>query len=69
MLTSISPLGERARGHRCWVTTTSYVVGSTCGGLLLGLLRAGNATVRVVVFERGTITYDTVSGDVTVVTT
>ena len=38
MLTSISPLGERARGHRWWLTTTSYVVGSTCGGMLLGLL-------------------------------
>ncbi len=38
MLTSISPLGERARGHRWWATTAAYVVGSTLGGALMGLL-------------------------------
>ena len=38
MLTSISPLGERARGHRWAVTTTAYVVGSLLGGLSIGAL-------------------------------
>ena len=38
MLTSISPLGERARAHRWWLTATAYVVGSALGGAVLGLL-------------------------------
>ena len=33
MLTSISPLGERARGNRWTVTVTMYVVASLLGGL------------------------------------
>ncbi len=36
MLSSISPLGERARASRWWVTTTAYVLGSLAGGLALG---------------------------------
>ena len=36
MLSSISPLGERARASRWWLTTTAYVVASTIGGLLIG---------------------------------
>lgn len=40
MLTSISPLGERARASRWWLTTTAYVVSSVAGGLALGLLSA-----------------------------
>ena len=36
MLTSISPLGERARGHRWTVTVTAYVVASVLGGLTTG---------------------------------
>ena len=36
MLSSISPLGERARNSRWWVTTTAYVLGSLAGGLALG---------------------------------
>lgn len=36
MLSSISPLGERARASRWWVTTTAYVLGSVVGGLALG---------------------------------
>lgn len=40
MLTSISPLGERARASRWWLTTTAYVVSSVVGGLALGLLAA-----------------------------
>jgi MFS family permease len=38
MLSSISPFGERARASRWWLTTTAYVVSSTLGGLVLGLL-------------------------------
>ena len=40
MLTSISPLGERARASRWWLTTTAYVVSSLVGGLALGLVAA-----------------------------
>ena len=40
MLTSISPLGERARASRWWLTTLAYVVSSVVGGLALGLLAA-----------------------------
>ena len=40
MLSSISPLGERARHARWWVTTAAYVLGSLAGGLTLGALAA-----------------------------
>jgi sulfite exporter TauE/SafE len=36
MLTSISPLGERARGNRFWVTAAAYAAGSVVGGTLAG---------------------------------
>jgi hypothetical protein len=36
MLTSISPLGERARGNRFWVTAAAYATGSILGGTALG---------------------------------
>jgi hypothetical protein len=36
MLSSISPLGERARASRWWVTTAAYLLGSLAGGLALG---------------------------------
>jgi hypothetical protein len=38
MLTSISPLGERARGNRWGITVTAYVVASVLGGLTTGAL-------------------------------
>ena len=38
MLSSISPLGERARASRWWLTTTAYVVGSLIGGATVGAL-------------------------------
>src|SRR5689334_9059412 len=38
MLTSISPLGERARGHRWGITVTAYVVASVLGGLTTGAI-------------------------------
>ena len=41
MLTSISPLGERARGNRWAVTVGAYVVGSLLGGAAIGALLGG----------------------------
>jgi hypothetical protein len=38
MLSSISPLGERARASRWWLTTTAYVFGSLLGGAGIGAL-------------------------------
>ena len=45
MLTSISPLGERARANRWATTVTAYVVASALGGLTIGSLlgAAGSA--------------------------
>jgi hypothetical protein len=40
MLSSISPLGERARATRWGTTVTAYLLGSTLGGLALGFLAA-----------------------------
>jgi hypothetical protein len=36
MLGSITPLGERGRGSRWWLTVMAYLVGSTLGGVALG---------------------------------
>ncbi len=45
MLSTITPMAERSRGHRYWVTATWFVVGAALGGLTLGsaaaLLAAG----------------------------
>lgn len=38
MLSSITPLGERGRGQRWWLTVTAHVVGSALGGAVLGAL-------------------------------
>lgn len=40
MLSSISPLGERARASRWWLTTTAYVISSTLGGVAVGTIAA-----------------------------
>lgn len=40
MLSSISPLGERTRGSRWWLTTAAYLIGSLAGGLALGAVSA-----------------------------
>ena len=37
MLTSISPLGERARGNRWWLTVWWLSVGAVLGGAALGV--------------------------------
>src|SRR4051812_37518215 len=36
MLSSIHPLGERARNNRWAITTTAYLIGSAAGGALVG---------------------------------
>ena len=41
MLTSISPLGERARGNRWWLTVAWLAVGSVCGGAAVGAALGG----------------------------
>lgn len=38
MLTSITPLGERGRGNRWWLTVTAYTLGSLAAGATLGAL-------------------------------
>lgn len=38
MLTSISPVGEQARGQRWAVTATAYLLGSVAGGATIGVL-------------------------------
>jgi hypothetical protein len=40
MLSSITPFGERARGHRYCVTAAWYVAGGLAGGVTLGALAA-----------------------------
>jgi hypothetical protein len=36
MLSSIHPLGERARRNRWWLTVTAFLVGAAVGGALMG---------------------------------
>jgi hypothetical protein len=43
MLSSITPFGERTRGHRYPVTAAWFVVGATLGGAMLGAIAAGLA--------------------------
>lgn len=40
MLSSITPLGERGRNNRWWLTATAFVAGSFAGGLLTGVVAA-----------------------------
>jgi MFS family permease len=44
MLGSITPLGERGRGSRWWVTVSAYLVGSVVGGALAGGLMVALST-------------------------
>ena len=41
MLTSIHPLGERARNQSYWVTVAWYLFGSLAGGILVGAVGGG----------------------------
>lgn len=45
MLTSITPLGERGRGNRFWLTRAWLLVGHVVGGLALGVLLAGAGAI------------------------
>jgi sulfite exporter TauE/SafE len=41
MLASITPLGERGRNQRWWITMTAFVTGSIAGGAVVGGLLGG----------------------------
>lgn len=46
MLSSIHPLGERARNNRWWITAAAFTIGAVAaGGVVGGLLGAGGAVV------------------------
>lgn len=45
MLSSVTPVAERSRGHRYAVTCAWFVAGATLGGATLGSLAAGLAAV------------------------
>ena len=49
MLSSITPFGERARGHRYAVTAGWFVLGATIGGATLGATAAGLSAVAAAV--------------------
>lgn len=52
MLSSITPLGERGRGQRWWLTVTAFGVGAVLGGALVGLVAGGvGAALRSVGLE------------------
>lgn len=38
MLSSITPLGERGRNNRFWITAPLFVIGSVAGGAIVGLV-------------------------------
>ena len=49
MLSSITPLGERGRGQRWWLTVLAFGVGALAGGALVGLAAGGvGAALRAV---------------------
>lgn len=45
MLASISPLGERARGHRWWTTAIMYLIATALGGATMGGVAAAAGTL------------------------
>jgi hypothetical protein len=45
MLSTVTPLAERSRGHRFGFTAAWFVLGATVGGASLGLVAAGLAAV------------------------
>ena len=55
MLSSIHPFGERSRNNRFVSTAAAHIVGSTLGGLVLGLLASTLGALLLVVFPLPTI--------------
>ncbi len=50
MLSSITPLGERGRNNRFWVTSTIYILATVLGGMLTGAAAGGlGALFRILV--------------------
>jgi hypothetical protein len=47
MLASITPLGERARGSRYWLTVAFFVVGAVAAGAALGAVLGGLGSLVV----------------------
>jgi hypothetical protein len=45
MLSTLTPMAERGRGHRFWVTATWFVLGALLGGATLGAAAAAGAAV------------------------
>jgi MFS family permease len=45
MLSTITPFGERAKGHRYSATATWFILGAVVGGLALGAVAAGLAAL------------------------
>ena len=45
MLSTITPFGERGKGHRYAATCAWFVLGATAGGLALGVMAAGLASL------------------------
>src|SRR3954447_10253357 len=45
MLSTITPIGERGRGHRYGATAAWYVAGAGLGGLCLGVVLGGAAAM------------------------
>ena len=45
VLSIFTPVGERARGRRYWVTVLWFVAGAVLGGAVLGALAAGGAAL------------------------
>ena len=61
MLTSISPLGERARASRWWLTTLAYVVSSVVGGLALGLVASTLGSLLAASWRSSPVAYAVVA--------
>ena len=55
MLSTVTPVAERARGHRYWVTALWFLAGAVLGGATLGLLAAGLALVAPVSAALGAV--------------